>query len=46
VKKQNKVYVYGDTNRAIYFFEKSIVEIINNVQSESLRLKVPGKPLN
>jgi cytochrome c biogenesis protein len=46
VKKQNKVYVYGDTNRAIYFFEKSILEIINNLQSDSLRFKVPSKPLN
>jgi cytochrome c biogenesis protein len=46
VKKQNKVYVYGDTNRAIYFFEKSILEIINNVQSDSLRFKVPTKSLN
>jgi len=46
VKKQNKVYVYGDTNRAIYFFEKSILEIINNIQSDSLRFKVPTKSLN
>jgi cytochrome c biogenesis protein len=46
VKKQNKVYVYGDTNRAIYFFEKSILEIINNVQSDSIKFKVPIKPLN
>lgn len=46
VKKQNKVYVYGDTNRAIYFFEKSILEIINNLQNDSSRLKVPVKPLN
>ena len=46
IKKQNKLYVYGDTNRAIYFFEKSILEIINNLQSDSLRLKVPVKPLN
>ena len=46
VKKQNKVYVYGDTNRAIYFFEKSILEIINNVQSDSLRFRVDTKPLN
>jgi cytochrome c biogenesis protein len=46
VKKQNKVYVYGDTNRAIYFFEKSILEIINSLQSDSLRFKVPSKPLN
>ena len=46
VKKQDKVYVYGDTNRAIYFFEKSILEIINNVQNDSLRLKVPSKFLN
>ena len=46
VKKQNKVYVYGDTNRAIYFFEKSILEIINNVQSDSIKFKVPIKALN
>ena len=46
VKRQNKVYVYGDTNRAIYFFEKSILEIINNVQTDSLRFKLPIKPLN
>lgn len=46
VKKQDKLYVYGDTNRAIYFFEKSILEIINNIQSDSLRLKVPSKSLN
>jgi cytochrome c biogenesis protein len=46
IKKQNKVYVYGDTNRAIYFFEKSILEIINSLQSDSLRFKVPSKPLN
>ena len=46
IKKQNKVYVYGDTNRATYFFEKSILEIINNLQSDSLRLKIFVKPLN
>ena len=46
VKKQNKVYVYGDTNRAIYFFEKSILEIINNVQIDSLRFKVSTKSIN
>lgn len=46
IKKQNKVYVYGDTNRATYFFEKSILEIINNLQSDSLRLKISVKPLN
>jgi cytochrome c biogenesis protein len=46
VKKQNKVYVCGDTNRAIYFFEKSILEIINNLQNDSTRLKEPIKPLN
>lgn len=46
VKKQDKIYVYGDTNRAIYFFEKSILEIINNLQSDSLRFKVLTKTLN
>ncbi len=44
VKKQDKVYVYGDTNRAIYFFEKSILEIISNIQNDSLKLKVPSNP--
>ena len=39
--KQNKVYVYGDTNRAIYFFEKTILEIINNLQNDSIRFKRP-----
>ena len=46
VKKQNKLYVYGDTNRAIYFFEKNILEIINSLQSDFLRSKLPSKPLN
>jgi cytochrome c biogenesis protein len=46
VKKQNKVYVYGDTNRAIYFFEKSILEIINNLKTDSLRAKAAIKPLH
>ena len=46
VKKQNRVYVYGDTNRAIYFFEKSVLEIINNLQNDSLRLTITSKPLN
>ena len=41
VKKQNKVYVYGDTNRAIYFFEKTILEIINNLQNDSIRFERP-----
>ena len=46
VKKQNKLYVYGDTNRAIYFFEKNILEIINSLQSDFLKSKSPSKPLN
>ena len=46
VKKQNKLYVYGDTNRAIYFFEKNILEIINSLQNDFLRFKVPIEPLN
>jgi len=44
VKKQSKVYVYGDTNRAIYFFEKTILEIINNIQTDSLLFKTSAKP--
>jgi hypothetical protein len=43
VKKQTKVYVYGDTNRAIYFFEKTILEIINKIQNDSLLFKTSVK---
>ena len=46
VKKQNKLYVYGDTNRAVYFFEKNILEIITSLQSDFLKSKLPLKPLN
>lgn len=44
VKKESKVYVYGDTNRAIYFFEKTILEIINKIQNDSLIFKAYIKP--
>jgi cytochrome c biogenesis protein len=43
VKRENRVYVYGDTNRAIYFFEKTVLEMINNLQSNSVKFKVPSE---
>jgi cytochrome c biogenesis protein len=43
VKRENRVYVYGDTNRAVYFFEKTVLEMINNLQSNSVKFKVPSE---
>lgn len=39
VKKRDKLYVYGDTNRAIYFFEKLVLEMINDLQNNVLGVK-------
>lgn len=46
VKRENRVYVYGDTNRAVYFFEKTILELINSLQNDSVRFKIPIKSSN
>jgi cytochrome c biogenesis protein len=34
IKKDGKLCVYGDTNRAIYFFEKNILEILETLKSQ------------
>jgi cytochrome c biogenesis protein len=38
IKKNNQLWIYGNTNRAIYFFEKSILSILDTLKSESIRL--------
>lgn len=35
IKKDNQLLIYGTTNRAIYFFEKSVLSILNNLKHES-----------
>lgn len=39
IKLKEKVYIYGTTNRAIYFFEKSILEIVDVLQSEKIKIE-------
>ena len=39
IRKDNKLCVYGDTNRAVYFFEKNILEIVDSLQNEIIELK-------
>jgi cytochrome c biogenesis protein len=39
MKKDGKLCVYGDTNRAIYFFEKNILEILEILQNERVIFK-------
>ena len=36
MKKNGQMYVYADTNRAIYFFEKNILEIVDKLQNETV----------
>jgi cytochrome c biogenesis protein len=38
IKKNNQLWIYGNTNRAIYFFEKNILSILDTLKSESIRL--------
>lgn len=37
VKKENQLWIYGNTNRAIYFFEKNILSILDTLKSESIK---------
>lgn len=37
VKISKKVYIYGTTNRASYFFEKDILEIVDVLQTEKIK---------
>ena len=39
VKIKRRVYIYGTTNRATYFFEKNILEIVDVLQTENVRIK-------
>jgi cytochrome c biogenesis protein len=39
VKIKRRVYIYGTTNRATYFFEKNILEIVDVLQTENIRMK-------
>jgi cytochrome c biogenesis protein len=39
MKKNDDMYFYGDTNRAIYFFEKSILEIIDLLKNEKVNIE-------
>jgi cytochrome c biogenesis protein len=43
VKKQNRMYVYGDTNRAVYFFEKAIMGMVNDLQTNDAKSKLNNK---
>ena len=43
VKKQNRMYVYGDTNRAVYFFEKAIMGMVNDLQTNDAKSKLNHK---
>lgn len=37
IKKDNQLWIYGNTNRAIYFFEKTILSILDNLKFESIK---------
>lgn len=37
VKMNKKVYIYGTTNRATYFFQKNILEIVDVLQTEKIK---------
>lgn len=32
IKKDNQLYIYGSTNRGVYFFEKKMISLISNLQ--------------
>lgn len=34
IKKEDQLIIYGNTNRAIYFFEKNILSILDTLKSE------------
>lgn len=39
IRKNDDLYFYGDTNRAIYSFEKNVLEIIDVIQSEKVDIE-------
>ena len=36
-KKEGKLYVYANTNRAIYSFEKNVLQILDTLQNEIIK---------
>jgi cytochrome c biogenesis protein len=42
-KKEDKLYVYGDTNRATYFFEKNVLNILDTLQTEIVKFETESK---
>lgn len=40
VKIHDNVYIFGETNRAIYFFQKNIIEFIETLQHEIIKFKI------
>jgi cytochrome c biogenesis protein len=38
IKIKRKVYIYGTTNRATYFFEKNILEMVDVLQTEKIKM--------
>lgn len=37
IKKDNQLWIYGNTNRAIYFFEKNILSVLDTLKSEPIK---------
>lgn len=40
IKINDRLYVYGETNRAIYFFEKHILEFIETLKHDVIKFKI------
>ena len=40
IKINDNLYVFGETNRAIYFFQKNIIEFIETLQHEIIKFKI------
>lgn len=45
IKKDDQLWIYGNTNRAIYFFEKNILSILDNLKFEAIE-SLPTSKLN
>jgi cytochrome c biogenesis protein len=42
-KKEDKLYVYGNTNRATYFFEKDVLNVLDALQTEIVKFETQFK---
>jgi cytochrome c biogenesis protein len=42
-KKEDKLYVYGNTNRATYFFEKNVLNILDTLQTEVVKFETESR---